>query len=90
MVEAFIVEDCLRVAQESAQYGGLLAYEPVLNDISKRTGSYVSKILNGAKVAHLPVEQPTRFHLMLNRRTANLLDLSIPTSILLRADELIE
>lgn len=76
--------------REFVQYGGLLAYGPVLNDISKRAASYVGKILNGARAANLPVEQPIRFHLMLNRRTANLLDLSIPTSILLRADELIE
>jgi putative tryptophan/tyrosine transport system substrate-binding protein len=76
--------------REFTQYGGLLAYGPVLNDMSKRAASYVSKVLNGAKAADLPVEQPTRFHLMVNRRTANLLNLSIPTSIIVRAEEWIE
>jgi putative ABC transport system substrate-binding protein len=77
-------------AREFAEYGGLLAYGPVLTDMSKRAASYVSKILNGARPADLPVEQPTRFQLILNRKTANLLNLAVPTSILVRADEVIE
>jgi putative ABC transport system substrate-binding protein len=76
--------------REFVEYGGLLAYGPVVTDMSKRAATYVSKILNGVRPEDLPVDQPTRFQLILNSKTANLLGLPIPASILVRADEVIE
>jgi putative ABC transport system substrate-binding protein len=73
-----------------ARAGGLLAYGPNLLDMYRQTGFMGGKILQGAKPAELPIERPTRFELVLNLRTAKTLGISIPTSILLRADEVIE
>ena len=67
-----------------------MAYESNQPDIFRRIGSYVDKILNGANPGDLPVEQPTRFELIINLKTAKALGLSIPSSLLMRAEEVIE
>jgi putative tryptophan/tyrosine transport system substrate-binding protein len=73
-----------------ARAGGLLAYGPTLLDTFRQAGLMVGKVLAGVKPAELPIELPTRFELVVNLRTAKALGISIPTSILLRADEVIE
>jgi putative ABC transport system substrate-binding protein len=70
--------------------GGLMSYAPNFPDLYRRAADYVDKILRGAKPADLPVEQPTKFDLVLNLTTAKVLGLTIPESFLLRADEVIE
>jgi putative ABC transport system substrate-binding protein len=73
-----------------ATFGGLAAYSPSLEEIAQRTAAIVDKILKGAKPADIPVEQPTRFELVINLKTARAIALEVPKSVLDRADEVIE
>jgi putative tryptophan/tyrosine transport system substrate-binding protein len=75
---------------EIARAGGLLGYGPDIQDLFRQVGAMARKVLQGAKVAELPAERPTRFHLVANLRTATLFGMTLPPSILLRADEVIE
>ena len=76
-------------AKEFAQEGGLLSYGLSYADLMRRSASYVDKIFKGAKPADIPIEQPTKFELVVNLKTAKALGITISESILLRADEVI-
>jgi putative ABC transport system substrate-binding protein len=72
------------------QSGALFTYGPELKESYRQVAFYVDRIVKGAKPADLPIAQPTRFHLAFNMRTAKALDLTIPPSLLARADDIIE
>jgi putative ABC transport system substrate-binding protein len=102
--DIFLVSQCGRIAQfaienrlpsaytyrEHVEAGGLIAYMPNYHDLFRRAASYVDKILKGTKPGELPIEQPTKFDLVLNLKTARTLDITFPPALLIRADELIE
>src|SRR5206468_2527463 len=76
--------------REYVEAGGLMSYGPNFPGLFRRAAEFVDKILRGAKPAEIPVEQPTRFELVINLTTAKALGLTIPEAFLLRADEVIE
>jgi putative ABC transport system substrate-binding protein len=78
------------VAREWVDAGGLMSHGPVIADMARGVAGYVDRILRGAKPAELPVELPTRYHLIINLRTAKALGLTIPPSLLVQADQLIQ
>jgi putative ABC transport system substrate-binding protein len=76
--------------RDCVEAGGLMSYAPNIPDMFRRAADHVDKILRGAKPADIPVEQPTRFDLVINLTTAKALRLTMPPTLLARADEVIE
>jgi putative ABC transport system substrate-binding protein len=77
-------------SKENVHAGGLISYAADLTDLHRRAGAYIDKILKGAKPGDLPVEQASKYEMVINQRTAKAIGLVIPESFLTRADEVIE
>ena len=80
----------MNFTRDFVEAGGLISYGPNYPDLFRRTAEYVDKILRGAKPADLPVQQPTKFELVINLKTAKALGLQVPSTLLSRADDVIE
>jgi putative ABC transport system substrate-binding protein len=76
--------------KDYADVGGLMSYGPNTTDLYRRAATYVDKILRGARPSELPVEQPVKFDMVINVKTARALGLALPQSLLIRADQLIQ
>ena len=76
--------------REYVEAGGLLSYGESFRDFYRRSATFVDKLIKGAKAADLPIEQPSRFYLTINLKTARAIGVEVPTGLLLRADEIIE
>ena len=76
--------------RDAARAGAVIVYGPDYADLNRRAAAYLARILKGAKPGDLPVEQPTEFELLINQMTAKTLGLTIPRSLLLQADQVIE
>jgi ABC-type uncharacterized transport system substrate-binding protein len=77
-------------SRDSVDDGGLISYGASIPDLTRRAAAFVVKVINGAKPADLPVEQPTKFELVINLKTAKALGLELPIALLTRADDVIE
>jgi len=77
-------------AAEFVEAGGLMSYGPDIAEMSRRSAPYIVKVLTGIKPSDLPIEQPTRFDLVINVKTAKALGLTLPATLLARADQVIE
>ena len=76
--------------RSSVEAGGLISYAPDFDDLVRRAATYVDRILKGARPVDIPVEQPTKFELIVNLKKAKVLGLTVPRSILVRADQIIQ
>ena len=80
----------ISMARELAEVGGLMAYGPNYPDLFRRAAEVIDKILRGANPADIPVEQPTKFYLVINLKSAKAIGLTVPNELLLLADEVVE